>query len=154
MGFIDENVLATFLSMQTGLPCVSLANVYPSEAVLALLPADLARRSNAIPLKRVEDAVHVALADPTDPRLLEELSRATRLRIYPLVAPASAIARALDAYYGSAQPQRKRPGARAGRRPRTDLAAEVQTLERAVQTLQQVVARLKEAMDDGSPGSR
>ena len=144
MGFIDENLLATFLSMQTGVPCVSLQNVFPSPAVLELLPKTTARRAGAIPIKRVDDTLHVAMVDPTDSRTLEELKKATRLEILPLIAPATAVSRALQTYYprrGRTRP-RPQPGSIA-----PDVTAEIEqelhSMARAIGNLARSVQRLR-----------
>lgn len=146
-GSIEESVLATFLSMQTGMPCVDLANVFPSDAILDLLPAAVARRLRAVPIKRVGDTIHVAMSDPTDRPALAELAQATHLRVEPLIAPASALERALRSYYGEKRKAPRRSG-RAAPRSSPDVAAEIQTLEHAIETLQHAVARLKRAVAD------
>lgn len=152
LGFVDENLLATFLSMQTGVPCVSLLNVFPSPQVLRLIPKEVARRASVIPIKRVEDTLHVAMTDPTDPRLIDELARVSHLRIVPLIAPATSIARALQTYY----PRRGRP--RKMERASsplltTDVASELKRMEQAVDTLAQALARLRRRLGESQEGS-
>lgn len=145
LGFVDENLLATFLSMQTGVPCVSLQNVFPSRAVLELVPKDVARRTHSIPLKKVDDALHVAMADPTDARVIESLARAAGLRIVPLIAPASAIDRAFHTYY----PGRGRPPKGPSLEPearRSDLRGDIEAMERAVAALSRSLRRLRERL--------
>ncbi len=60
-------------------------------AVLAELPVDLMVRHQFVPLRRDGRRLHVAMADPTDLELIDELASALRSRIVPHVATAGAI---------------------------------------------------------------
>ncbi|MBC7912225.1 MAG: type II/IV secretion system protein, partial [Pyrinomonadaceae bacterium] len=60
-------------------------------AVLAELPVDLMVRHQFVPLRREGRRLHVAMADPTDLELIDELASALRSRIVPHVATAGAI---------------------------------------------------------------
>jgi type IV pilus assembly protein PilB len=60
-------------------------------AVLAELPVDLMVRHQFVPLRREGKRLHVAMADPTDLEILDELASALHARIVPHVATAGAI---------------------------------------------------------------
>ena len=55
------------------------------------VPVDLMLRFQFVPLRRDENRLHVAIADPTDLERLDELGQALRTRIAPYVTTASAI---------------------------------------------------------------
>jgi type IV pilus assembly protein PilB len=73
-------------------------NLLPAEgespidyAVLSELPVDLMVRHQFVPLRRENGKLHIAMADPTDLDLLDDLAGALRMRLVPHVATAGAI---------------------------------------------------------------
>lgn len=60
-------------------------------SLLSELPVDLMVRHQFVPLRRENGKLHIAMADPTDLDLLDDLSGALRLRLVPHVATAGAI---------------------------------------------------------------
>src|SRR5437667_12269740 len=65
--FIDENVLAAFLSKQMDVPCISLLHIDVPKKVVRKMNRDLALACRAIPV-RIDDTgrLEVAMVDPTD----------------------------------------------------------------------------------------
>jgi len=59
--------------------------------LLSELPVDLMVRHQFVPLRRENGKLHIAMADPTDLDLLDDLSGALRMRLVPHVATAGAI---------------------------------------------------------------
>ena len=83
------------LALRYRLPFV---NLLPTEgespidySLLSELPVDLMVRHQFVPLRRENGKLHIAMADPTDLDLLDDLSGALRLRLVPHVATAGAI---------------------------------------------------------------
>jgi type II secretory ATPase GspE/PulE/Tfp pilus assembly ATPase PilB-like protein len=73
-------------------------NLLPAEgespidySLLSELPVDLMVRHQFVPLRRENGKLHIAMADPTDLDLLDDLSGALRMRLVPHVATAGAI---------------------------------------------------------------
>ena len=60
-------------------------------ALLSELPVDLMVRHQFVPLRRENGKLHIAMADPTDLDLLDDLAGALRMRLVPHVATAGAI---------------------------------------------------------------
>jgi type IV pilus assembly protein PilB len=60
-------------------------------SLLGELPVDLMVRHQFVPLRRENGKLHIAMADPTDLDLLDDLSGALRMRLVPHVATAGAI---------------------------------------------------------------
>ena len=75
-----------------------LSNLSSEQA--RLLPETLARRFNAVAIRREEDTVFVAMEDPTDLSALDLLSHVTRARIEPLRGAPGQITAAIDQIYG------------------------------------------------------
>jgi len=67
--------------------------------VLRLIPETMARRFNAMPLAIVDNALQVALANPSDIFALEALALQSKMRIYPITAGEKEIREAIDFSY-------------------------------------------------------
>ena len=98
--FIDENVLAAFLSKQIDIPCISLLHIEIPKKVIRKMNRALALECKAVPVRLDEQGhLEVAMTDPTDSETVEKLQKATRLAIAPLIAPESSIKTMIDKIY-------------------------------------------------------
>jgi hypothetical protein len=100
-GALHEDDLGRTLAEQHAcefVPWSVLANVSP--AAIAVLPAKFAIRHCAVPYDRGEGFLRIALRDPSDLRILDELFFVTGRKIVPSVAPEVRIFQALEKYYG------------------------------------------------------
>jgi hypothetical protein len=98
--FIDENVLAAFLSKQMDVPCISLLHIDIPKRVLRKLTREAAFECRAIPV-RIDDLgrLEVAMVDPTDIDTLVRLEAASGMTVSPLIAPESSIGSMIDRLY-------------------------------------------------------
>lgn len=110
--FIDENVLAAFLSKQVDIPCISLLNIAIPEATLDRVPLEVARRLQAIPVKEEQTILHVAMTDPTDIGAVTEMEEVTGMSISPLIAPQSSIEKVIKKYYERKELEDTKPSLR------------------------------------------
>jgi MSHA biogenesis protein MshE len=95
--FIDENVLAAFLSRQMDVPCISLLHIDIPKKVLRKMNRTLAIDCHAIPVRYDEHGhLEVAMIDPTDLELIDKLEKATTTTVSPLIAPESSITAMID----------------------------------------------------------
>ena len=69
----SEDVLAQALARQFHLEYLDLDHFTPDPELIASLPAGLPLRFNFLPVRREEDALVVAIADPTDLTALDDL---------------------------------------------------------------------------------
>jgi hypothetical protein len=97
--FIDENVLAAFLSKQIDVPCISLLHVDIPKKVLRKVPRALVLECKAVPVRIDGDRLEVAMTDPTDIDVLVRLEKATGMTVAPLIAPQSSIATMIERCY-------------------------------------------------------
>jgi hypothetical protein len=90
--FIDENVLAAFLSKQIDIPCISLLHIDIPKKVQRKFTRALAAECQGIPV-RIDDhgRLEVAMVDPTDVELLSKMEGSTAMTVSPLIAPESSI---------------------------------------------------------------
>lgn len=100
-GSVTEDDLGSTLAQQNGCEYVSwrvLGDVSPS--IISLLPAKFAIKHSAIPYERGEGYLKLALRDPSDLRILDELFFVTGRKVIPAVAPEVRLFQALEKYYG------------------------------------------------------
>jgi hypothetical protein len=97
--FIDENVLAAFLSRQMDVPCISLLHIEIPKKVARRIPARVARECKAIPIRFDADLLEVAMVDPTDHELIDILESTSGMKVVPLIAPESSIEKVIEVVY-------------------------------------------------------
>lgn len=98
--FIDENVLAAFLSKQIDVPCISLLHIDIPKKVLRKMSRQLALDTKAVPIRLDEnDRLEIAMVDPTDVDTVERLKKAIGLALSPLIAPESSILTVIERIY-------------------------------------------------------
>ena len=100
MGFLDEEDLDRFLSKKLGLPCATdeqLRSVSPD--IIALFPKELVEKYSVIPLRRENKRLTLAMLDPSDLSVMDEISFVTGYFIIPMVAPELRLLMALEKYY-------------------------------------------------------
>ena len=99
LNFIDENVLAAFLSKQIDIPCISLLHVEIPRKVLRKMTRAVALECKSIPVRMDGERIEVAMVDPTDIDILDRLEAATGMTVSPLIAPESSILTMVDRCY-------------------------------------------------------
>jgi type IV pilus assembly protein PilB len=90
-GIVGEVDLAKMIASHMGVEFVSLNEVAIDPAATALIPESLARRYAAIPIKFEDGALVVAMADPGNVLVVDDIRAITALRIIPKIAPRSEI---------------------------------------------------------------
>jgi type IV pilus assembly protein PilB len=101
-GFVSEERLVEVLSKEHGLPSVSIEQYVIPGDVVALVPVNLARKYDVLPLARVDGGLTLAMADPTNVVAMDEIAAMTRLSVLPVVAAGKAIRDAIERYYTTA----------------------------------------------------
>ena len=99
LGILDERDLASALAEQLGLPLVDLRQSTPEPAALEIIPETLARGLTAVPMQIHPHGLDVVVADPDQPGMVDELTRAAGRPIRLMLAPTSAVKRAIDQSY-------------------------------------------------------
>lgn len=98
--FITEKVLAEVLEFQLGFPLVHLYNVDIDPQAVKLLPEEAAREYEVIPIALVKNKLQVALIDPLNFSVIEQLQLITGKEIQPLLGLRSEVEQALNKFYG------------------------------------------------------
>jgi type IV pilus assembly protein PilB len=101
LGYLTEDILHSVLSLQFGLEIVEPASCDIDPGILKLLPRELANRLQVVPIRREGNVLFVAMSDPNDVSLFDELTFRTGLRIKPLLASELHIREGIDKHFGS-----------------------------------------------------
>lgn len=97
--FIDENVLAAFLSRQIDVPCISLLHIDIPKKVLRRMNRNTALECQAIPVRFAGERLEVAMVDPTDSETVAKVERYAGMSVSPLIAPESSIQTMIERFY-------------------------------------------------------
>jgi len=104
LGFLSEATIRDVLSENLGQESVDLASVIIDPAALALIPKDVARRYQLLPLSvdQNERVLSLAIADPGNIIALDQLRALLKdeYRLITYLASESDILRGIDQYYG------------------------------------------------------
>lgn len=99
MKAISEQELVDALSQQLALPTIDLDNLEISPTVLELVPGELAEQYSVVPFAQPMKFLDVAMADPTNIGVIDELRIRTQLNIRPYLAGPKMIERAVATHY-------------------------------------------------------
>ena len=100
LGYIEEEELAGFLSQQLGIPSIVLKKTKIPDEMLKLLPPDYMKKHLVVPVEKRGSTLVVAMVDPTDQGVINEISFITGLRVEPVVAPEKSIREFLEERLG------------------------------------------------------
>jgi type IV pilus assembly protein PilB len=99
-GFLTEWQLAEVLSRQIKVPLVSLARYRPMGEALKLIPKNVAKRLELLPLALLDNnRLMIAMADPLNVLAIDEVKILTGMELEIGIATPSEIERELDKFY-------------------------------------------------------
>jgi type IV pilus assembly protein PilB len=120
---ITEQQLIDALRRQLGIEFIDLSSTFIKPQMAELLPKNIARKNNVVPVRLNGDSLYLAMSDPLNFMALEEVKTATRKRVVPMIATTKAIEHSISSLYGS------EGAARAIADMKREIAAGVQTPE-------------------------
>lgn len=98
-GLVLSRDLAALLAIYTSLPMADLRTETIDPKAVAMLPMEVARQYNVLPIRRDDQSLTVALPDPTDLQTMQDLTIRTGLIIDPVVATPKDIVEHIDLSY-------------------------------------------------------
>lgn len=101
LDFVTEQQVIEALQIQLGIEFIDLSNIVIPAEMARTLPKNIARKNGVVPIRLVKDTLHLAMSDPLNFLAIEEVKRATRKRVTPLIATEDAIERAIMTLYGN-----------------------------------------------------
>lgn len=99
-GIVSSSHLLKLLSEQVGMEPIELKGKVPDPKALSLVNAASARLYMVLPLKVVGNTLDIALADPFNPLVLDDLRFMLGMDIRSYIADELELQEALDKYYG------------------------------------------------------
>jgi hypothetical protein len=104
LGFVSDEAITQAISRKCGVPSVDLEACEVDPAILKLIPADLVRKYQVLPLSRSGTTLDMAMADPTDTSVTDAIRFLTGYDVKPVVASEFALTRAIRRHYGPPPP--------------------------------------------------
>ena len=103
LGFVPEIELTKTLAKQYKMPAVDLSKFNVDPKIAKLIPGEMALKNLVLPLKRDGRTLTVAMADPTNMGVLEDLKFITRYDIFPVIAGEFTIRNVLEKIFESTE---------------------------------------------------
>jgi type IV pilus assembly protein PilB len=103
LGMVPELEITKVLARQYRMPAVDLSRFEVDPRILKLVPSDMASKGVVLPLKREGRTLTVAMADPTDLGLLEDLKFITRFDLFPVLAGEFTLRALIEKHYANDQ---------------------------------------------------
>lgn len=100
LGYIKEDELLSFLSAQYRVPSVKLSKIEINPNVIKLIPSSTSKKYFIIPINRVGPKLTLAMADPSNIVVIDEVKFMTGFNVEPVVASETEIVDAIKKYYG------------------------------------------------------
>ena len=102
MGKASEWEVAATLGKQLNVPFITLSQYEIDPEVLESIPVDLVEKYKIVPVDKTGDTLTIALSDPSNIYLLDELKLLTHCQIIPVISFESDIKEAIQKYYPQA----------------------------------------------------
>ena len=100
-GVVTESQVASARAAQLGLPFVDLTEYPVERSAVALVPPQLLRRHEVLPIGRDGDRLLLAMADPRDVLGLDDVRAAVHMQVRPVVAERSDLLAAIGRFVRS-----------------------------------------------------
>src|ERR1700747_804718 len=103
LGLVAGDTIPVFLSRQYGIPSVNLDLFNIDDAVLRLIPQEVAQKYSVLPLSRVGATLTRAMVDRTNLFAMEDIRSMTGLNGDPVVVAEASIQAAISKYYSTSR---------------------------------------------------
>ncbi|MDI7258297.1 MAG: type IV-A pilus assembly ATPase PilB [Thermodesulfobacteriota bacterium] len=100
LGYVKEDELLSFLSVQYRVPSIKLSRIEINPNVIKLIPSSISKKYFIIPINRVGPKLTLAMADPSNIVVIDEIKFMTGFNVEPVVASEAEIIDAIKKYYG------------------------------------------------------
>lgn len=99
LGFVKENELITVLSKGLGLPLMDLKRFKIDFDIVKIIPIDVARHYQIIPVSRMGDTITLAMADPLNIFAIDHVQSLTGFKINPIISSVQDINQTIELSY-------------------------------------------------------
>jgi type IV pilus assembly protein PilB len=105
LGLVQELEVTKVLARQYRMPAVDLTRFEVDPKILKLVPSDFALKHVVLALKREGRTLTVAMADPTNTGVLDDLKFITRFDLFPVIAGEFTLRNIIEKHYESSDEQ-------------------------------------------------
>jgi type IV pilus assembly protein PilB len=99
LNFVKESDLITTLSESLGLPLIDLKRFKIDPETVKIVPIDIARHYQIIPVSRIGKSITLAMADPLNIFAIDHVAVLTGYKINPILAASQDINKAIEVSY-------------------------------------------------------
>lgn len=100
MGYATEEAVAQAVTAQYGFPYLPLKSYAIDPELLRLIPENVARQYCLVPVDHIGDTLTIAMADPLDPRVIEDIEMLSRCSVQIFVSTVTEVMEAIQRSYG------------------------------------------------------
>ena len=100
-GLITTRDLVRALSIQSRIPLIDLKRHNISPEILKLVPEEIARKYNVLPLDVIGQSLALVMANTMDIATIDDIAVATKMRIEPMMGFPDEISEAIGRNYGT-----------------------------------------------------
>jgi type II secretory ATPase GspE/PulE/Tfp pilus assembly ATPase PilB-like protein len=101
LGFVnEEEALLPILAEQMGVDFVSPRTLSISAEILSRIPVKAAKYYKVLPIRLEDDGLVIAMRDPADVRIIDDLATIANMKIIPVLASEREILESIQEYYG------------------------------------------------------
>ncbi len=101
LGYVTQAQLNEALALQAGIKKIDLADISVGSDVISLVPADLVSKYNILPLWMDNGRLAVAMTNPFQPRIIEDLRLVTGKSVFRYYADPVEMENSILKFYGS-----------------------------------------------------
>lgn len=97
---VDEFKILKIISMEWGYKAVDLSKMDPPTEIITLVPENIARKNLCVPFAQKDDKLYLAMVDPRDFLLIDDISLRTGFIVEPYVSLPQWVNRIIELAYG------------------------------------------------------
>ena len=99
LGYVNERDIVQTLTAQYGFPYLPLENYEVSKEMAKVIPENVARQYNIIPIDLVGNILTVAMSNPLNEKAIEDVEMMSKKKIQVFISTVTAMNKALNALY-------------------------------------------------------
>lgn len=147
LGYITEESLITFLSRQYNAPAINLSDYKIDTSLLKLIPYEIAKKYQLIPISKDGAGLRIAIADPSNNLAIDDVRFLSGMKISAHVAGETAIMEALEKYY----PKQKTAKVSVDRKTGKKEVMEITDLNQVIKSALEEITIVEEKEDGDTP---
>ncbi|MBU1122528.1 MAG: Flp pilus assembly complex ATPase component TadA [Candidatus Omnitrophica bacterium] len=99
LGYVSEQQIVTVLSGFLSIPPIRILNLNIPVEVINYIPEKVAQKYKVLPIGKMGSTITIAMADPLDVLIIDDLRKITKCEVNPVIALLSEIEKAISSYY-------------------------------------------------------